>query len=65
MTGTANYYTLDSSNKFVRNTCTLPAAGQKSDIAVSDVFYGSCGDRDRAGDAAGHAEGLPRSRAGD
>jgi len=43
MTGTANYYTLDSSNKFVRNTCTLPASGQKADIAVSDVFYGSCG----------------------
>jgi len=42
LTGTANYYTLDSSSKFVRNTCTL-AAGQKADIAVSDVFYGSCG----------------------
>ncbi len=43
LTGTANYYTLDSSNKFVRNSCTLPTSGQKADVAVSDVFYGSCG----------------------
>jgi ABC-type phosphate transport system substrate-binding protein len=42
LTGTANYYTLTGTtvNKL---TCTLPASGQKGDIAVSDVFYGSCG----------------------
>jgi ABC-type phosphate transport system substrate-binding protein len=41
LTGTANYYTLTGTtvNKL---TCTL-AAGQKADIGVSDVFYGSCG----------------------
>jgi ABC-type phosphate transport system substrate-binding protein len=43
LTGTANYYTLNSSSTFVRNSCTLPASGQKADIAVSDAFYGSCG----------------------
>jgi ABC-type phosphate transport system substrate-binding protein len=42
LTGTANYFTLTGTtvNKL---TCTLPASGQKGDIAVSDVFYASCG----------------------
>jgi ABC-type phosphate transport system substrate-binding protein len=42
ITGTANYFTLTGTtvNKL---TCTLPTSGQKADIAVSDVFYGSCG----------------------
>ncbi len=41
MTGTATYYTLTGTtlNKL---SCTLPASGQKADIGVSDVFYGSC-----------------------
>ncbi len=41
LTGTANYFTLTGTtvNKL---TCTL-SAGQKADIGVSDVFYGSCG----------------------
>jgi hypothetical protein len=41
LTGTANYYTLTGTtiNKL---TCTL-SSGQKADIGVSDVFYGSCG----------------------
>jgi ABC-type phosphate transport system substrate-binding protein len=43
LTGTANSYHLDTTGKFVRDNCTLPTAGQKADLAVSDVFYGSCG----------------------
>ena len=41
LTGTANYFTLTGTtvNKL---TCTLPSSGQKADIGVSDVFYGSC-----------------------
>jgi ABC-type phosphate transport system substrate-binding protein len=42
ITGTGTYYTLTGTtlNKL---SCTLPATGQKADIGVSDVFYGSCG----------------------
>jgi ABC-type phosphate transport system substrate-binding protein len=43
ITGTGTYYTLDTTGKLVKNSCTLPATGQKADIGVSDVFYASCG----------------------
>jgi ABC-type phosphate transport system substrate-binding protein len=42
ITGTGTYYTL-SGTTLVKNSCTLPASGQKADIGVSDVFYPSCG----------------------
>jgi ABC-type phosphate transport system substrate-binding protein len=43
LTGTGTYFTLSSSNALVKNSCTLPASGQKADLAISDVFYSSCG----------------------
>jgi hypothetical protein len=42
ITGTATYYQMVGTT-LNKPTCTLPASGQKADIAVSDVFYGSCG----------------------
>ena len=58
----ANYFTLTGTtvNKL---TCTLPASGQKADIGVSDVFYGSCSAVAPA--TRGHAEGLSGPGAGD
>ncbi len=41
LTGTAHYYTLDSTGAVVTNSCTF-AAGQMADVAISDVFYSSC-----------------------
>jgi len=44
LTGTAHYYTLDSTMTppaVVTNSCTF-AAGQMADVAISDVFYESC-----------------------
>ncbi len=40
--GTATYYTMTGTT-LNKPTCTLPTSGQKADIGVSDVFYGSCG----------------------
>jgi hypothetical protein len=42
ITGTATYYQLNGTT-LMKPTCTLPTSGQKADIGVSDVFYGSCG----------------------
>jgi hypothetical protein len=44
LTGTAHYYTVDTTDptKVVTNTCTLAATGQKADVGISDVFYDSC-----------------------
>jgi ABC-type phosphate transport system substrate-binding protein len=42
ITGSGTYYTLTGTT-LNKPTCTLPASGQKADIGVSDVFYGSCG----------------------
>ena len=42
ITGTGTYYTLNGTT-LVKNSCTLPASGQKADIGVSDVYYASCG----------------------
>jgi len=42
LTGTATYYALTGTT-LTKLSCTLPASGQKADLAVSDVFYGSCG----------------------
>jgi ABC-type phosphate transport system substrate-binding protein len=42
ITGTATYYQMVGTT-LNKPTCTLPASGQKADIGVSDVFYGSCG----------------------
>jgi ABC-type phosphate transport system substrate-binding protein len=42
LTGTASYWTLVGTT-VTKGTCTLPTSGQKADIGVSDVFYGSCG----------------------
>jgi ABC-type phosphate transport system substrate-binding protein len=39
ITGTGIYYPTSTTT----GTCTLPPSGQKADIGVSDVFYGSCG----------------------
>ncbi len=44
LTGTAHYYTLDSTTtppSVVTNSCTF-AAGQMADLAISDVFLTSC-----------------------
>ena len=42
LTGTGTYFT-GTPTALVKNSCTLPASGQKADLAISDVFYGSCG----------------------
>jgi ABC-type phosphate transport system substrate-binding protein len=44
LTGTAHYYTLDTTvtpNAVVTNSCTF-GTGQMADVAISDVFYSSC-----------------------
>ncbi|MES1207910.1 MAG: hypothetical protein ABUS79_18405 [Pseudomonadota bacterium] len=44
LTGTAHYYTLDTTKTpaaLVQNTCTF-GSGQMADVAISDVFYDSC-----------------------
>jgi ABC-type phosphate transport system substrate-binding protein len=43
VTMSGQYFTLDTTGKLVKNTCTMPTTGQVPDIGVSDVFYGSCG----------------------
>jgi ABC-type phosphate transport system substrate-binding protein len=44
LTGTGAYFTLSSATPpaLVKNTCTL-ATTQTADVAISDVFFGSCG----------------------
>lgn len=42
LTGTGTYFT-GTPTALVKNSCTLPASGQKADLGISDVFYGSCG----------------------
>jgi hypothetical protein len=42
LAGTGTYFTLSSTNTLVKNSCTL-ATTQTADLAISDVFYGSCG----------------------
>lgn len=44
LTGTAHYYTLDTTQTppaVVTNSCTF-GSGQMADVAISDVFYSSC-----------------------
>jgi hypothetical protein len=43
LTGTGTYFTLNTTGGLVKNSCTIAATGQKADLAISDVFYGSCG----------------------
>ena len=38
LTGTGTYFSLNTTGGLVKNSCTLPASGQKADLAISDVF---------------------------